>query len=143
MRPFHTPFRARLASAAALLLLNTVGDAWITPKPLLSNRAALYSAPPKKKLENIPSTEQQNQTSAIEQALIRMLEEETPRPLVKETLECPREDENCRFVATSADALWKDPALQLMSSELGVKQLIGEEADDAAVATAILLERTL
>jgi NADH dehydrogenase len=36
-----------------------------------------------------------------------------------------------------------DDALRYVSSEMGVKQLIGEPIDDAAVATAILVERTL
>lgn len=41
------------------------------------------------------------------------------------------------------DHLWKDPAMKVFSSELGVKQLLGEQADDASVAQAIMMERTL
>ena len=39
--------------------------------------------------------------------------------------------------------IWDDPALRIVSSEVGIKQFIGEESDDAAVARAILFERTL
>ena len=39
--------------------------------------------------------------------------------------------------------LVRDPSLRWISSEMGIKQLTDQPVDDAAVATAILLERTL
>lgn len=41
------------------------------------------------------------------------------------------------------DLLDHDPALRLVSSEVGLLELSGQAMDDAAVATGILLERSL
>lgn len=51
--------------------------------------------------------------------------------------------DSTKYVGVSPDDIHNDPALRILSSELGVKQFLGEPTDDAAVAQAIMMERTM
>mmetsp|Transcript_6116 Transcript_6116/g.12256 ORF Transcript_6116/g.12256 Transcript_6116/m.12256 type:complete len:703 (+) Transcript_6116:114-2222(+) len=123
-----------------------------------------FSPPKKASSSTVDDTVKQDDDDAFAKALQNLIEKEDP-PLVETAedaestidLSLPNEQKEsdaaflARQVWTSSlsqqpqdreELLDVDPALRLVSSEVGLLELSGTPMDDAAVATSILLERT-
>ena len=138
--PQRTLLLALLVADVAVAFTSVAQSRFFTVKT--SSVTCLQSAPPQQR------ESEKNLQNAIESML------QTQSELMDSTsppLSVPEDDESeqafiNRHVARDALSALMDPqdeALRLVSSEMGIKQLIGEPIDDAAVATAILMERTL